>query len=107
MKLKASGRQLNAQWVVLMRRKNKRAIPMATNERAPQRCGTLQKLWTPTQRELNVFIAHWLISSGLPYNTVASEYFKLLVQRLTGDPYATIRSRQTNDGNATLPDQNF
>ncbi|ETL92898.1 hypothetical protein L917_08854 [Phytophthora nicotianae] len=33
---------------------------------------------------------HWLISSGLAYNTVASEGFKLLVQRLTGNLGATI-----------------
>ncbi|ETI39260.1 hypothetical protein F443_15150 [Phytophthora nicotianae P1569] len=68
----------------------KRSLSPAENDRAVKRRGTLQKLWAPTQRDISVYIAHWLISSGLAYNTVASEGFKLLVQRLTGNLGATI-----------------
>ncbi|KAI9980947.1 hypothetical protein PInf_010297 [Phytophthora infestans] len=74
---------------------SKRSLSSSENERAVKRRGTLQKLWGPTQRDISVYIAHWLISSGLAYNTVASEGFKLLVQRLTGDLGATILAAST------------
>ncbi|KAL3666297.1 hypothetical protein V7S43_008548 [Phytophthora oleae] len=44
----------------------------------------------PSSREVGVYIAQWLVTAGLPYNTVATEDFKVLVQRLTGDQGATI-----------------
>ncbi|KAG3001185.1 hypothetical protein PC120_g20425 [Phytophthora cactorum] len=39
--------------------------------------------------------AHWLISAGLPYNTTASDDFKLLIQMMTGDAKATILAAST------------
>ncbi|KAE8979268.1 hypothetical protein PF005_g24199 [Phytophthora fragariae] len=73
----------------------KRATTHATNERAPKRRGVLQILWVPTERDIGVYIARWLISAELPYNTAATEDFKMLVQRLTGDPDARILATTT------------
>ncbi|OWZ11610.1 hypothetical protein PHMEG_00015339 [Phytophthora megakarya] len=48
--------------------------------------GALQKLWSPKTNELNVHIARWLINDGtLPYITVATEEFRRLMQRTTGN----------------------
>ncbi|KAI9994682.1 hypothetical protein PInf_011508 [Phytophthora infestans] len=57
--------------------------------------GALQKLWSPTQKELNVHIARWLINDGLPYNTAVSEDFRNLIQRVTGTANVTILSSKT------------
>ncbi|KAL3663716.1 hypothetical protein V7S43_011131 [Phytophthora oleae] len=60
--------------------------------------GTLQNLWVPTHKQQGVYIAYWLLRAGLPYNTVASEDFRVLVQRLTGVADATILSPATFRG---------
>ncbi|KAG6954354.1 hypothetical protein JG688_00012390, partial [Phytophthora aleatoria] len=56
------------------------AMERASYDQRPcfKRRGALQKLWMPTQREIGIYIAHWLITSGLPYNKVVTEDFKVL-----------------------------
>ncbi|KAG3115441.1 hypothetical protein PI124_g5340 [Phytophthora idaei] len=44
--------------------------------------GSLQKLWSPTQKELNMHIALWSIKDGLPNNTVVTEAIHNFVQLL-------------------------
>ncbi|GMF43491.1 unnamed protein product [Phytophthora fragariaefolia] len=72
-----------------------RDISDSSEGSAPKRRGAQQKLWTPTQREIGVFMAQWLISAGMPHHTITSESFKLLNQRLTGDSGATILAAST------------
>ncbi|KAI9983053.1 hypothetical protein PInf_006970 [Phytophthora infestans] len=57
--------------------------------------GALQKLWSPTQKVINVYIARWLIKDGLPHNTVVTDDFRNLVHLLTGNVGATILSSGT------------
>ncbi|EEY62241.1 uncharacterized protein PITG_14162 [Phytophthora infestans T30-4] len=57
--------------------------------------GALQKLWSPTQKELHVHIPRWLINDGLPYNTVVTKDFRNLIQRVTGTANVTILSSKT------------
>ncbi|KAE9285146.1 hypothetical protein PR003_g26666 [Phytophthora rubi] len=65
------------------------------SDRPLRQLGTLQKLWTPTQKELGVFTAYWVINAGLPHHAIASKDLKLLIQRATGDLDATIISAST------------
>ncbi|KAL3665787.1 hypothetical protein V7S43_009216 [Phytophthora oleae] len=76
-------------------RDSKQTLPMVDNERATKRQGTLQKAWYPSSREVGVYIDQWLVTAGLAYNTVATENFKVLVHRLTGDQGATILAGAT------------
>ncbi|KAF1772069.1 hypothetical protein GQ600_10717 [Phytophthora cactorum] len=68
LKLKAAARHIDEAM--------ERAI--TTSDCASKRRGALQKLWMPTQREIGIYIAHWLITAGLPYNKVVTEDFTVL-----------------------------
>ncbi|KAE9334371.1 hypothetical protein PF008_g13991 [Phytophthora fragariae] len=74
---------------------NKRAASAKVDDRVSKRKVTIQRLWVPSQREIGIFISQWLISAGMPHHTVATEEFKLLIQRLTGDSGATILAAST------------
>ncbi|KAE9331295.1 hypothetical protein PR003_g15077 [Phytophthora rubi] len=74
---------------------NKRAASAKVDDRVSKRKVTIQRFWVPSQREIGIFISQWLISAGMPHHTVATEEFKLLIQRLTGDSGATILAAST------------
>ncbi|KAE9306014.1 hypothetical protein PR003_g21345 [Phytophthora rubi] len=95
MKLKAATRHIDDAMGQARARDTKRSVSTTVEDRAVKRRGTLQKLWAPTQREIGIYIAHWLISAGMAYNTVVTEDFKVLIQRLTGDSDATILAAST------------
>eukprot|EP00644_Phytophthora_capsici_P007239 jgi/Phyca11/112753/e_gw1.22.145.1 len=66
--------------------------------------GALQKLWGPSNMQLRAYIANWLINDGtstnflhvgLPYNTVASEGFRSLMEVATGKSDVAVLSAQT------------
>ncbi|KAG1692180.1 hypothetical protein DVH05_025610 [Phytophthora capsici] len=95
MKLKVAAQHVDAAMAHAHAHENKRANPVTTNERASKRRGELGRLWTPTQREVGIFVAQWLVGAGLPYNTVATEGFRLLVHQLTGDPSTTVLAAST------------
>ncbi|ETP27658.1 hypothetical protein F442_23066 [Phytophthora nicotianae P10297] len=46
----------------------------------------LKKLWGPSNMQLRVYIAKWLINDGLPYNTVTTESFRSLMEVAAGKP---------------------
>ncbi|KAE9278236.1 hypothetical protein PF008_g28662 [Phytophthora fragariae] len=95
MKLKAATRHIDDAMGQARARDTNRSVSTTVEDRAVKRRGTLQKLWAPTQREIGIYIAHWLISAGMAYNTVVTEDFKVLIQRLTGDSDATILAAST------------
>ncbi|KAG3090588.1 hypothetical protein PI125_g17661 [Phytophthora idaei] len=68
----------------------------AVSHEALPRQQTQQRLWSPTHKELAVYIACWLMTDGLPYNTVTTKNFRLLIQRTTGNPDATIIAAKNN-----------
>ncbi|KAI9992496.1 hypothetical protein PInf_017915 [Phytophthora infestans] len=78
---------------------SQRIADMPPSEAKMTKRGAPQKLWSPTQKELNVHIAHWLIKDikllCLPYNTVVTDDFRNLVHLLTGNASATILSSGT------------
>eukprot|EP00644_Phytophthora_capsici_P003023 jgi/Phyca11/103287/e_gw1.7.720.1 len=57
--------------------------------------GALQKLRGPSNMQLRAYIANWLINDGLPYNTVASEGFRSLMEVATGKSDVAVLSAQT------------
>ncbi|KAG6970842.1 hypothetical protein JG687_00002397 [Phytophthora cactorum] len=77
MKSKAAARHVGEVMERANSREQKRTIPVTTSD------------------QIGIYIAHWLISAGLPYNTVVTEDFKVLVQRLTGDPDVSIITAAT------------
>ncbi|KAG3161483.1 hypothetical protein PI126_g6432 [Phytophthora idaei] len=64
---------------------NQRVNQSAPQEPAITKRGALQRLWCPAPKALNAHIAHWLINDGLPYNTVATEDFRILIELVTGN----------------------
>ncbi|OWZ14249.1 hypothetical protein PHMEG_00012303 [Phytophthora megakarya] len=93
-KMKNAVRHVDEAMTVAYAQERKRATATAIGARLPKK-GALQKLWMPSQKKLGVYISYWLINAGLPYNTVATEDFKRLIQRATGDTNAAILSAST------------
>ncbi|KAL3673973.1 hypothetical protein V7S43_001658 [Phytophthora oleae] len=93
-KMKNAVRHVDEAMTETHSQERKRSAATAIGTRPPKQI-TLQKVWMPSQKELGVYISYWLINAGLPFNTVATEDFKRLIQRATGDVNAGILSAST------------
>ncbi|KAI9979749.1 hypothetical protein PInf_027989 [Phytophthora infestans] len=96
---KRARRQIDSALSNVSRCLSQRIADMPPPEAKMTKRGAPQKLWSPTQKELNVHIARWLIKDikllCLPYNTVVTDDFRNLVHLLTGNASATILSSGT------------
>ncbi|KAL3668461.1 hypothetical protein V7S43_006544 [Phytophthora oleae] len=56
---------------------------------------SLNRMWGPSHTQLRAYIARRLINDGLPYNTVASEAFRGLMEIATGKSGVSVLSQHT------------